>query len=102
MQEGPITDDLPHLVMTNEESPIKSLYKEIGDKFKVKVLSIAAVHARKNLKLPLKNLHHTLMISMPQEEFDKFLNEYKSDKHFNAVLEAIHDTEDLMNPPFPQ
>src|ERR1044072_168442 len=102
MQEGPITDNLPHLVMTNEESPIKSLYKEIGDKFEAKVLSIATVHARKNLKFPNSNVHHTLTISMPQEEFDKFLNAYKSDEHFNTVLEAIHNTKDPMNPPFPQ
>jgi len=51
LQEGPVSDDTPHLVMTNEDSPIKSLYKEIGDWSEAKVLAVAAVHARKNLLL---------------------------------------------------
>src|SRR6266516_2351479 len=51
LQEGPVSDDTPHLVMNNEDSPIKSLYKEIGDRFEAKVLAVAAVHARKNLQL---------------------------------------------------
>src|SRR6266540_4200818 len=51
IHEGPVSDVIPHLVMTNEASPIKSLYNEIGDRFEAKVLAVAAIHARKNLRL---------------------------------------------------
>src|SRR3989440_3293983 len=101
--------------MTNEDSPIKSLYKEIGDRFEAKVLAIAAVHARKNLQLKgniQKIITHTprnatvsqddfedhicvqstLTISIDSKEFVKFSDAYKDDDHFRQVLEAIHET----------
>src|SRR5439155_11875124 len=125
LQEGPVSDDTPHLVMTNEDSPIKSLYKEIGDRFEAKVLAVAAVHARKNLQLkgnirriilrtPRNTtvspdefednicVQSTLTISMDSKEFVKFSDAYKDDDHFRQVLEAIQETKDPMNPPYPQ
>ena len=110
--------------MTNEDSPIKSLYKEIGDQFEAKVLAVAAVHARKNLRLKgnirritthTRNttvsqgnfedhicVQSTLTISMDSKEFVKFLDAYKDEDHFRQVLEAIQETKDSMNPPYPQ
>ena len=44
----------------------------------------------------------TLTISMDSKEFVKFSDAYKDDDHFRQVLEAIQETKDPMNPPYPQ
>src|SRR2546423_14498214 len=111
--------------MTNEDSPIKSLYKEIGDRFEAKVLAVAALHARRNLQLkgniqriitrtPRNTtvspdefednicIQSTLTISMDSKEFVKFSDTYKDNYHFRQVLEPIYDMKDLMIPPYPQ
>src|SRR5947209_747095 len=107
------------------KSPIKSLYKEIRERFKAKLLAVAAVHACKNLQLKgnirrittrtprnttvsqgeFKDhicIQSTLTISMDSKEFVKFSDAYKDNDHFRQVLEAIHETKDPMNPPYPQ
>ena len=120
--DSPFSDPTIPLTMSSPDTPVKELYKELGEEFEAKVLAVAAVYARRNLKtrnpraqqvIGIKtdtqgfinletSLSHNLTISIDSSETSKFLSAYELDEHFLEVLIAIRKDKGSLNPPYPQ
>src|SRR5436305_84072 len=93
IHEGPVCNETPHVVMTNEDSPIKSLYKEIGERFEAKVLAIAAVHDCRNLQL--KGNIQRMTMRAPR---DTFVSQEEFEDHIcvHSILAISMDSKEFV------
>ena len=123
IQDGPLTDLSKPLTLKTEDDPLKNLYKEIGDRFEEKALTVASAHVIANLnEFDQSNIIEevinateqddlidyvtaktcSITISISPEEVNRFINAYSKDDHFKKVIEDLSKPHDTMNPPHSQ